>query len=99
MKHPKKNEEALRLTKATSIPWATTAAFKAAFVKEDPILRYQPAMITDPASQPLPILPEMGELFRLLTENMQAYYLGQKDAQTALDDAVDSWNKIIAEYK
>jgi len=30
---------------------------------------------------------------------MQAYYLGEKDAKTALDDAAEHWNKVIAEYR
>jgi len=99
MKHLWSDEVALRMTKVISIPWATKTAFEAPFIKEDPILRYQPEMITDSASQPLPILPEMGELFRVLTENMQRFYLGEKNAKAALDDAAEYWNKVIAEYR
>ena len=98
MKHLWSDEVALKMTKVISIPWATRTAFEAPFIEEDPILRYQPAMIGDPASQPLPILPEANDLFRVLAENMQAYFLGEKDARTALDDAAEYWNKVIAEY-
>ena len=99
MKHLWSDEVALRMTEVTSIPWATKAAFEAPFIKDNPILRFQPAMITDPASLPKPVLPEANDLYRALGENIQAYFLGQKDAKTALDDAAAYWNEKLAEYK
>jgi ABC-type glycerol-3-phosphate transport system substrate-binding protein len=34
-----------------------------------------------------------------LMKNAQEYFLGKKDAQTALDDAADYWNKVIKEAR
>lgn len=99
MKHLWSDEVALKMSKVTSMPFATKTVFAAPFIKEDPILRYQPDMIGDPASQPYSPVPEMLDLYRVLSENIQAFYLGQKTAKTALDDAAEYWRKVIQEYK
>ncbi|GAJ24534.1 unnamed protein product, partial [marine sediment metagenome] len=40
-----------------------------------------------------------GDICNSLMKNAQEYFLGKKDAQTALDDAADYWNKVIKEAR
>lgn len=76
---------------------ANTEVFNSPILQEDPVLRYVPEMLSDPADQPFCILPELKDLCDSVQKNGQEYLLGKKDAQTALDDAVEHWNKVILE--
>lgn len=97
IKHLLSDSIASRMVREKSLFWANTRALESPSIKEDPVLRYLPEMIGDPASQPWSVLPQLGDLCNSLMKNAQEYFLGKKDAQTALDDAVDYWNKIIKE--
>jgi multiple sugar transport system substrate-binding protein len=99
MKHLWSDEVAVKMVEEKSMMWATKKAFESPAIQQNLILKYQPQMINDPDSQSIPILPEMEDLFRVLSENMQAYYLGRKDAKAAVDDAAAYWNQVMAEYK
>ena len=87
------------MVKERSLFWANTKALEFPSIKKDPALRYLPEMIGDPASQPWSVLPQLGDLCNSLMENAQEYFLGRKDAKTALDDAVEYWNKVIREAR
>lgn len=98
MKHLWSDDIALPIAKKTDHLIATKAVFNAPFIKENRMLRDQPKMITDPASEPELPLPEMGDLYRVGAENIQAFHLGQKTAKGALDDAAAYWTDVIKEY-
>jgi len=99
LKHLLSDEVAFKMVQERSLFWANTKALKFPSIKEDPVLRYLPQMIGDPASQPWSVLPQLGDLCNSLMENAQEYFLGRKDAKTALDDAVEYWNKVIREAR
>jgi maltose-binding protein MalE len=99
MKHLWSDNVALTMAKRTHNLIATKTVFNAPFLKEDPMLRYQPQMITNPASEPELPLPEMEDLYRVCGENIQSFYLGQKTARTALDDAAKYWRDVIKNYQ
>jgi len=99
LKHLLSDEVAFKMVKEKSQFWANTKALESPSIKEDPVLRYLPQMIGDSASQPWSVLPQLGDLCNSLMKNAQEYFLGKKDAQTALDDAVEYWNKIIQEAR
>ncbi len=99
LKHLLSDEVAFKMVKERSLFWANTKALKFPSIKEDPVLRYLPQMIGDPASQPWSVLPQLGDLCNSLMKNVQEYFLGKKDAKTALDDAVEYWNKTIREAR
>jgi len=98
MKHLWSDDIALTIAKRTHNLIATKTVFNAPFLEDDPMLRDQPQMITDPASEPELPLPEMEDLYRVLGENIQSFYLGQKTAKGALDDAAAYWTDVIKEY-
>ncbi len=99
LKHLLSDEVAQKMVKERSLFWANTKALESPSIKEDPVLRYLPRMIGDPASQPWSVLPQLGDLCNSLMENAQEYFLGKEDAKTALDDAVEYWNKVIREAR
>ena len=99
IKHLLSDKVASKMVKEKSLFWANTEALKSPSIKKDSTLRYLPEMIGDPASQPWSVLPQLGDLCNSLMKNAQEYFLGKKDAQTALDDAVDYWNKVIKEAR
>jgi multiple sugar transport system substrate-binding protein len=99
LKHLLSDEVAFKMVKERSLFWANTKALEFPSIKEDPVLRYLPQMIGDPASQPWSVLPQLGDLCNSLMKNAQEYFLGKKDAKTALDDAVEYWNKVIREAR
>ena len=99
MKHLWSDEVAIKMVEEKSMMWATKKAFESPAIQKNLILKYQPAMINDPESQSIPILPEMEDLFRMLSENMQAYYLGRKDAEAAVAEAAEYWSQVLAEYR
>ncbi len=99
LKHLLSDEVAFKMVKETSLFWANTKALESPSIKEDPVLRYLPQMIGDPASQPWSVMPQLGDLCNALMENVQEYVLAKKDAKTALDDAVAYWNKVIQEAR
>ena len=80
-----------------SLFWANTQALKSPRIREDPVLRYLPDMINDPASQLWSALPELGALCDSLMENSQAYFLGRQSVDAALDRTVEYWNQVIGE--
>jgi len=97
IKHLLSDEVAFKMVEEKSQFWANTKALESPSIKEDPVLRYLPAMIGHPDSQPWSVLPQLGDLCNSLMENAQEYFVGKEDAQTALDDAVAYWNKVIRE--
>ena len=99
LKHLLSDEVAFKMVRERSLFWANTKALDSPSIKKDPVLQYLPKMIADPASQPWSVLPQLGDLCNSLMKNAQEYFLGKKDAQTALDDAVEYWNKIIQEAR
>jgi ABC-type glycerol-3-phosphate transport system substrate-binding protein len=99
LKYLLSDEVAFKMVKERSLFWANTKALKFPSIKEDPVLRYLPQMIGDPASQPWSVLPQLGDLCNSLMKNAQEYFLGKKNAKTALDDAVKYWNKVIREAR
>jgi len=99
IKHLLSDEVALKMVKERSLFWANTKALEFPSIKKDPALRYLPEMIGDPASQPWSVLPQLGDLCNSLMKNAQEYFLGRKDAKTALDDANAYWDKVIREAR
>ena len=99
LKHLLSDEVASKMVEEKSLFWANTKALAFPSIKEDPVLRYLPQMIGDPASQPWSVLPQLGDLCNALMENAQEYFLGKEDAQTALNDTVEYWNKVIGEAR
>ncbi|MEA1963569.1 MAG: sugar ABC transporter substrate-binding protein [Candidatus Aerophobetes bacterium] len=99
IKHLLSDKVASKMVKERSLFWANTKALEFPGIKDDLTLRYLPEMIGDPASQPWSVLPQLGDLCDALMKNAQEYFLGKKDAQTALDGAVDYWNKVIKEAR
>jgi len=99
IKHLLSDEVASKMVKEKSLFWANTKALGAPGIKENPVLRYLPEMIGDPASQPWSVLPQLGDLCNSLMKNAQEYFLGKKDAKTALNDTVEYWNKVIRQAR
>jgi ABC-type glycerol-3-phosphate transport system substrate-binding protein len=99
LKHLLSDEVASKMVKEKSLFWANTKALESPSIKEDPVLRYLPQMIGDPASQPWSVMPQLGDLCNSLMEKAQEYFLGKKDAKTALDDVVEYWNKVFREAR
>ncbi len=99
IEHLLSDEVAFKMVRERSIFWANTKALDSPTIKEDPVLRYLPQMISDPASQPWSVLPQLGDLCNSLMKNAQEYFLGEKDAKVALNDAVEYWNKVIREAR
>ena len=99
LKHLLSDEVASKMVEEKSLFWANTRALESPSIREDPVLRYLPQMIADPASQPWSVLPQLGDLCNALMENAQEYFLGKEDAQTALNDTVEYWNKVIGEAR
>jgi len=99
IKHLLSDEVAFKMVEEKSQFWANTKALESSVIEEDPVLRYLPAMIGHPDSQPWSVLPQLGDLCNSLMENAQEYFVGKEDAQTALDDAVAYWNKVIREAR
>ncbi|MBE0479159.1 sugar ABC transporter substrate-binding protein [Candidatus Aerophobetes bacterium] len=99
IKHLLADEVASKMLKERSLFWANTRVLEDPDIKTDPVLRYLPQMINDPASQPWSVLPQLGDLCNSLMVNAQEYFLGRKEAQTALNDAVNYWNRIIEEAR
>lgn len=96
-KHLLSTEIALKMVKEKSLCWANTVALESPVLKRDPVLRYIPALVTDPDSQPAGILPKFMELFSVTLRYSQKYFLGQVDVRTALRLAEEEWNKIVRE--
>ncbi|NQT60029.1 MAG: sugar ABC transporter substrate-binding protein [Bacteroidetes bacterium] len=98
-KHLISDEVAEKMTNEVNSTWANMNAFSSELYETDPLLKQIPVMLSRPGGQPLPFLPELGDLINSFGENVQAYWLGQKTAQEALDDAVAYWNEVIESYK
>ncbi len=99
IKHLLGDEVAFRMVKEKSQFWANTKALESPAIEADPVLRYLPAMIGHSDSQPWSVLLQLGDLCNSLMENAQEYFVGKEDAQTALDEAVAYWNKVIREAR
>lgn len=91
----------LMMTEATSIPFATKAAFASLKDSDDPILKEIPALMNQDLEHNFIYepLPDVGHLWDVLRENMVEYFSGKKTAQEALDDTVKIWNEKIEETK
>ncbi len=98
-KHLISDEVALMMTEEVKTPWANKKAFSSPVYDEDPLLKQIPVMLSRPGGQPLPFVPELGDLINSFGENVQAYWMGQKTAKDALDDAADHWNEVIEAYR
>ncbi|MGC9530481.1 MAG: ABC transporter substrate-binding protein [Candidatus Bipolaricaulaceae bacterium] len=88
-------EVAERMIQEFSQAWANTAALNAPELKDDPILGPYGQMLSDPASQSWTALPRLGELCEVVMAHAQEYFLGEKSAQEALDEAAEEWNEIV----
>jgi len=99
LKHLLSDEIAFKMVKERALLWANIKALEAPAIEEDQVLRYLPEMIDNPASQPWSIIPQLDDLCNSLMENSQEYFLGRKDAKTALDDAIQYWNRVIREAR
>lgn len=94
-KHLISDDTAKMMTEEKKMSWANKKAFSSSMYDTDPILKQIPVMLSRPGGQPLPFVPELGDLINSFGENVQAYWLGQKSAKEALDDATNYWNEII----
>jgi multiple sugar transport system substrate-binding protein len=90
-------EVAVKMTKATHIPWATQAAMKSIEGSDDPILSQIPGFASqDPKHNILfPTLPEADKLLDALKLAFQEAVTGKKDPKAALDEAAKIWQDAL----
>lgn len=96
-KHLVSTRVAMKMVKEHSMGWANTIALTSSAAEKDPILGPMGKMIANPDSRSWKIIPKMGELFDVLLKHAQQYFLGQKTAKVALDEAAEEWNAIVQE--
>ncbi len=87
------DEVSLNMTKQVSLLWATNAAVASLETSDDPMLRYVPDFANqDPDHNILfSPLPEAQKLRDAFQQAFQQVLAGEKDAQTALDEAAAIW--------
>ena len=98
LKHLYSDEVSIRLICEFATLNPTYVGFSQECLKDSPMLKYQPEMLANPASEPWRPVPEMDDLYRSLAENIHSFYSGQKTAREALDDAAAYWTKVIDEF-
>ena len=91
------DEVSLHMTKTVSLLWATNAAVDSLAESDDPMLRYIPDFANqDPDNNilfsPLPEAQKLRDAFQLAFQQVLA---GEKDAQTALDEAAAIWQEEL----
>lgn len=87
------DEVSLKMTETVSLLWATNAAVASLEGSDDPMLKYIPDFANqDPESNILfSPLPEAQKLRDAFKQAFQQVLAGEKDAQTALDEAAAIW--------
>ena len=98
LKYLYSDDVAVKMTETVSLPWATKAALASLEGSEDPLLRYVPDFANqDPDSNVLfPVLPEASALVDSFKLAFVQTLSGEKDAQTALDEAAAFWEETLA---
>jgi ABC-type glycerol-3-phosphate transport system substrate-binding protein len=98
LKYLYSDDVAVKMTQTVSLPWATKAALASLEGSEDPLLRYVPEFANqDPDANVLfPVLPEAGALVDAFKLAFVETLSGEKDAQTALDEAAAFWEETLA---
>lgn len=98
-KHLISDEVSIMMTEEVKASWANKKAFESPMYETDPLLKQIPVMLSRPGGQPLPFIPELGDLINSFGENVQAYWLGRQSAEEALDTAAGHWNEVINAYR
>jgi len=87
------DEVSLKMTETVSLLWATNAAVDSLADSDDPMLSQVPAFANqDPENNILfAPLPEASKLIDAFQQAFQQVLAGEKDSQTALDEAAAIW--------
>ncbi len=84
---------ALKMTETVNLPWATNDAMESLEGSDNPMLKYIPQFANQDAAHNVlyPVLPSQDKLLDAIKLAFQQALTGEKDAQTALDEAAAVW--------